>query len=184
MTKQTKFILAIALQILIIFSIIVFKMAILVDGTEVLLKIEPVDPTDPFRGDYVTFQYNISNLDSHLFSNKQIKNGDDIYVILRQNKEYWTVQKIQEIKPTTENQIFIKGKVISGGLESQTEFFPKQHFNTFRIHIIYGIEEYFIPEGMGRGFSFLNKEAAAKVSIDENGNAVLKQIYVDGKLWP
>jgi len=86
-TKQTKFILAIVLQILIIFGIIIFKMIVLTGGTEVLLKIEPVDPRDPFRGDYVTFRYNISNLDFYLFSNKQIKNGDTVYVILQKDKK-------------------------------------------------------------------------------------------------
>lgn len=184
MTKQTKFILAITLQILIIFGIVIFKIAVLTGGTEVLLKIEPVDPRDPFRGDYATFQYNISNLDSYLFGNKRIRNGDTVYVILRQSGKYWIAQKAQKTKPTADNQIFIKGKVASGGLESHGEFFPQQRFNRSRIHIVYGIEEYYIPEGRGRGFSFWNKEAIAKVSVDENGNAVLKQIYVDSQPWP
>jgi len=184
MTKQTKFILAIAVQILIIFAIIIFKVVVLTGGTEVILKIEPVDPRDPLRGDYATFRYNISNFDSYLFGNEQVRNGDTVYVILREGKKYWTAQKAQKTKPTADNQIFIKGKVASGGLESQAEFFPQQRFSRSRIHIVYGIEEYYIPEGKGRGFSFWNKEAVAKVSVDENGNAVLKQIYVDNKPWP
>jgi uncharacterized membrane-anchored protein len=52
------------------------------------------------------------------------------------------------------------------------------------LHIVYGIEEYFIPEGQGRNFSFWNKEAAARVAVDENCNAALKQIYIDGEPWP
>jgi uncharacterized membrane-anchored protein len=183
-TKQTKFILAIALQILIIFGIVIFKMAVLTSGTEILLKIEPVDPTDWLRGDYVTFQYKISNLDSYLFSNEQIKNGDTVYVILHQSRKYWTAQKVQKTKPSTDDQIFIKGKVANGGLESQADLFPQQRFSNSRIYIVYGIEEYYIPEGKGREFSFLDKESFAKVSVDENGNAVLKQIYVDNKSWP
>jgi len=183
-TKQTKFILAIVLQILIIFGIIIFKMIVLTGGTEVLLKIEPVDPRDPFRGDYVTFRYDISNLDFYLFSNKQIKNGDTVYVILQKDKKYWTAQTVQKTKPTAENQIFIKGKVVSGGSMSQAETFSHQRFSRPDLHVIYGIEEYYIPEGKARGFSFWNKEVVAKVSVDENGNAVLKQIYVDNKVWP
>ncbi len=185
-TKQTKFILAIALQIVIIFAIIIFKVSVLTGGTEVLLKIEPVDPRDPLRGDYVTFQYNISNLDSYTYisDKEQIKNGDTVYVILYKSGKYWIAQKAQKTKPTSEKQIFIKGKVASGGLESQAEFLSQQRLGGSRLQLIYGIEEYYIPEGEGRGFSFFNKEAAAKVSIDENGNAVLKQIYIDNKLWP
>jgi uncharacterized membrane-anchored protein len=76
---------------------------------------------------------------------------------------------VEKTKPSDEN-IFIKGKVVDV-------------YND-EIHIIYGIEDYFIPEGTGRDFTFLREEIAAKVEIDENGNAVLKQIYVNDKPWP
>jgi len=184
MTKQTKFILAIALQVVIIFVIIIFKVSVLSGGTDVLLRIEPVDPRDPLRGDYATFQYSdISNLGPYISGGKQIRNGDTVYVVLRQSGKYWTAQNIQKTKPSG-NEIYIKGKVASGGVESQSDIFSGQRFGGTRIHVVYGIEEYFIPEGKGRGFSFWNKEAAARVVVDENGNAVLKQIYVDEKPWP
>jgi uncharacterized membrane-anchored protein len=80
------------------------------------------------------------------------------------------VRGIQKTKPTDEGKIFIRGKVSSS--------YGK------RIHIIYGIEDYFIPEGAGQGFTFWRQEAAARVSVDENGNAVLKQVYVNNKPWP
>lgn len=183
MTKQTKFILAIALQVVIIFAIIFFKLLILTGGTDVLLRIEPVDPRDPLRGDYVAFQYSISNLDSYISGGQQIRNGDTVYVVLQQSGKYWIAQSVQKTKPS-ENKIFIKGKVSSGGLEGQSDIFSEQRFNGSRIHVVYGIEEYFIPEGKGRGFSFWDKEGAARVIVDENGNAILKQIYVDDKVWP
>lgn len=184
MTKLTKFILAITLQVVIIFSIIIFKLSILTGGTEVLLRIEPVDPTSPLRGDYATFQYSISNLDSYLFGGSQARNGDTVYVVLYQSGKYWVARSAQLNKPTSTNQIFIKGKVASGGVDSRSDIIPYQQFGSSRIHIVYGVEEYFIPEGKGRNFSFWNKEAAADVAVDENGNAALKRIYVDGKPWP
>ncbi|RMD67910.1 hypothetical protein D6817_00190 [Candidatus Pacearchaeota archaeon] len=183
-TKQTKFILAIALQVFIIFAIVVFKMAVLAGGTEVLLKVEPVDPRDILRGDYARFQYDISDLNLYLFDNQQVRNGDTVYVILRQNGKYWTAQKVQTTKPTADGQVFIKGRVASGGLESQAEFFPRDRFQGFHVRVVYGIEEYYIPEGSGHGVDFWNAEAAAKVAVDANGNAALKQIYVNGKPWP
>ncbi|MDP2926731.1 MAG: GDYXXLXY domain-containing protein [bacterium] len=170
MTKQTKFILAIALQMVIVFAIVIFKVSVLSGGTDVLLRIEPVDPRDMLRGDYATFQYsNISNLDSYIFGGQQIGNGDTVYVVLRQSRKYWMAQNVQKTKPLN-GEIALKGKVVSVG--------------DSRIRVVYGIEEYFIPEGKGQGFSFFNKEAAARVVVDENGNAVLKQIYVDDKPWP
>lgn len=183
MTKQTKFILAIALQVVIIFAIIIFKLSVLISGTEVLLRIAPVDPRDLLRGDYATFQYNISNLDSYYSSEQQIRNGDTVYVVLRQTGKYWTVQNVQKTKPTG-GKLFIKGKIESGGAESQADPLSYQRFGGSRLHVVYGIEQYFIPEGKGQNFNFRNKEVAAMVAIDDNGNAALKKIYVDDKPWP
>ncbi|MFA4872064.1 MAG: GDYXXLXY domain-containing protein [Patescibacteria group bacterium] len=184
LTKQTKFILAIALQVVIVFAIIIFKVSVLSGGTDILLRIEPVDPRDMLRGDYATFQYSdISNLDSYISGGQQIRNGDTVYVVLRQGGQYWTAQNVQKTKPFN-GEIALKGKVASGGIETQSDVFQNQRFGGSRIHVVYGIEEYFIPEGKGQGFSFFNKEAAARVVVDENGNAVLKQIYVDDEPWP
>jgi len=183
MNKQTKFILAIALQVVVIFAIVIFKLSILTGGTDVLLRIAPVDPRDLLRGDYATFQYDISNVDSYYANNQQIRNGDTVYVTLRQSGKYWTMQSVQKTKPTG-SDLFIKGTVESGGMESQTDPFSYQRFGGSRLHIVYGIEQYFIPEGKGQNFSFWNKEAAARVAVDDNGNPALKQIFVDDKPWP
>ncbi|MFH0755362.1 MAG: GDYXXLXY domain-containing protein [bacterium] len=183
LTKQTKFILAIVLQMIIIFAIIIFYLPILTTGKDVLLKIVPVDPRDLLRGDYITFQYDISNINSYNKNDQQIKNKDTVYIILRQNGKYYIAKNVQKTKPIG-NDLFIKGVVESGGLESQTDLLLSQHLNNSNLHIIYGIEQYFIPEGKGRDFSFWNKEAAARVVIDENGNPALKQIYIDDKPWP
>lgn len=183
MTKQTKFILAIALQVVIIFAIIIFKLSVLTGGTEVLLKIAPVDPRDLLRGDYATFQYDISDIDSYYSRGQQIKNSDTVYVVLRQTGKYWTAQNVQKTKPAG-SELFIKGKIESGGLESQTDSLSYQSSGSSRLHVVYGIEQYFIPEGKGQNFNFQNKEAAAMVAIDDSGNAALKKIYVDDRPWP
>jgi uncharacterized membrane-anchored protein len=185
-TKQTKFILAVALQAVIILAIIIFKLSILDGGTDILLKIEPIDPRDMLRGDYVTFQYDISNIVSYYANGQQIRNGDTVYVILRQSGKYWMAQAIQKKQPT-ESELFIKGKVESGGLEDQiNSSLPALHHinGSSSFHIVYGVEQYFIPEGKGGNFNFRNKEAVAQIVVDDNGNAVLKHIYIDGKLWP
>lgn len=168
LTKQTKFIIAIVIQLIIIFSIIIFKTAVLTGGTEVLLRIEPVDPRDPLRGDHLNFSYEISSPNSSLFNYSPIKEGDTVYVPLEQQGKYWVaVSSVQKTKPIGKGKIFLRGKILSA------------YDN--RIQIIYGIEDYFIPEGTGQDFSFWRQEASARVSIDKDGNAVLKQIYVNDK---
>jgi uncharacterized membrane-anchored protein len=186
LTKQTKFIIAIVIQLAIIFSIIIFKMAVLTSGTEVLLKIEPVDPRDPLRGDHLTFSYEISRLSSSLFNYSPIREGDTVYVPLKKEGKYWTaVFGVQKTKPIDEGKIFIRGRI--------SYFYDDIVYNEIAgkkrdiVYVInYGIEDYFIPEGTGQDFPYW-EEVAAMVVVDKNGNAALKHIYVNDKPykpWP
>lgn len=184
-TKQQKFILAIGLQIVIILGIILFKVAVLTGGTNILLKIQPVDPRDPLRGDYVTFRYSISNIPAYQFSYAKIKNGDTVYVPLQRSGKLWNVNyNVSQQKPTT-SVLFLKGKVTGLPVEgldlSKSDAYSDR---TSPVHVIYGIEQYFIPEGTGRNVSFTGENYFAKVAVDQDGNAVLKQIYINGNLWP
>lgn len=202
--KQIQFILAVALQIAIIFFIIIFKLAILAGGTEILLPINPVDPKDFLRGDYVTFQYDISNIYLDSRQSQLFKSGDTIYVVLQRERDnYGTVLNIQETKPTGQ-ELFIKGKIEFIDLKSNEEISDFKSrakvidFNSRKqgliysktddlfshAYVVYGIEQYFIPENQGDNSVFWNKQAAASVAIDSNGNAALKRLYVDNQPWP
>lgn len=177
-SKRNKFIIAIAVQVGIIFFIIFFKLLILAGGEEVLLKIRPVDPRDPFRGDYITFQYDISRIKGNSFhsldSQEKIKYGDKIYIPLAKKGNYWIKNgSVSKDKPNA--GIFIKGAIKDIKWKGDL---PEEIF------VSYGIEEYFIPENSGRDVSFSGRDTFAKVVLDKNGNAVLKSVYVNGKLWP
>ena len=72
--KQRKSIalaLAIGFQFVVIFSIVIFKVAVLAGGTNVMLKIAPVDPRDWLRGDYAVFRYDISDIPSKVVEDKK-----------------------------------------------------------------------------------------------------------------
>lgn len=190
MSTKLKFTIAVALQIAVLTFIIIYKTSISLGGTEVILKIEPYDPRDPFRGDYITFRYSdLSTLPGHYYEGnygQELQKKDTVYITLEpvsfeQGGNHFRPVKISEQKPDDET-IAIKGTVESlnysnFGTEESTKYLDT-------ISVIYGIEEYFIPEGTGQNIFFDDKETAAKVAIDENGNAVLKEIYIDGKLWP
>lgn len=182
-SSTTKFLFAVLFQVVIILGIVIFKLSILVGGTDVVLRIAPVDPRDLLRGDYVTFQYDISTIDSYYARSKSIRNGDTVYVVLQQSGQYWHVRSVEKNKPRDE-RIFLKGVVASGGIVEENDLETSFRFNGGNMRIVYGIEEYFIPEGRGQGVSFQNKEAAARVAVDTDGNAVLEQIYVNQVPWP
>ena len=138
-TKQTKFIIAIGIQLVILFAIIIFKSSVLIGGTEVLLKIEPVDPRDILRGDYVVFQYsNLSEIDLNLFNYPSPKENDKIYVLLAKAGKYWKAVSIHQQKPNS--GLFVKGVI--------------DNLHPNGVSITYGMEEYFIPENTGINFNF------------------------------
>lgn len=189
LNKQTKFILAITLQVVIILAIIIFKFSVLSGGTKVLLEIEPIDPRSPLRGDYMTFKYedlSTIKVHNHSFRIKQENNnadlddlnkGDTVYVLLKKRGFYWQEAGVLLKKP--KEGLFIKGKITDVDInKSQTRI------TSATIDVEYGAEQYFIPEGEGRGFSLFNKDASVLVSIDSNGNPVLKQMFINGESWP
>ncbi|PIR74793.1 MAG: hypothetical protein COU35_00615, partial [Candidatus Magasanikbacteria bacterium CG10_big_fil_rev_8_21_14_0_10_47_10] len=91
-SKQNKFIAAIALQVVILLVIILFKASVAISGTEVLLKIKPVDPRDLLRGDYITFQYDISDLNFNQVYGMDIENGQTVYAVLEPGEKYASVR--------------------------------------------------------------------------------------------
>lgn len=175
----------IAVQVSVILLLILSKFLILSGGTSVFLRIEPVDPRDPLRGDYVTFQYTgLSVVGRYKFDfsqNRTFQKGDIVYVPLEKvfGSDYYGLASGSILKNKPEDGLFIKGILDSDSVLSNGNYLYPTNSN-----IIYGIEEYFIPEGSGQLRDFSLSEIFAKVSIDDNGNAVISQIYIDNKLWP
>lgn len=199
LSKTQQLFLGIGTQFLILLAMIGFKVLVLASGTDVLLSIAPVDPRDPLRGDYVTFQYDISRIPGYNFASygreltKEVKAGDTVYVSLYQSGMTWNVQSVTLTPP--EDEVFLKGIVRSVEYQQEANAVSAPSSGMVRkdsgrtreieeLRVSYGIEEYFIPENSGRGVQFAEDSAVARVKVDESGNAVLRQIFVDGKPWP
>lgn len=132
-------------------------------GTEVLLKLRPVDPRDLFRGDYVILSYDISNVT--VKESDKFNESDRIYTLLTLNGEVAEFAGTSRAKP-------------SGGL------FIAGHVATMRAtnaRVIYGIESYFVPEGEGRKIERSIRDMYAKIVIDSSGRSVVKSLVQDGK---
>ena len=167
---STKFFLAFALQVILILALVIVKLSVLESGTEVFLRIAPVDPRDPLRGDYVTFQYEISRVSSYRVRGddaRTLHNGDDLYVVLQEGNPYWYINYASTERPNAnENQIFLKGKIVRGA-QSPLDT-PQRQVGTSTspepveiekdLILSYGMEQYFIPEGKGNNFNFWDKD--------------------------
>jgi uncharacterized membrane-anchored protein len=110
--RSFKFAGAIALQLIILAALMFFKLIILAGGTEVALRIAPVDPRDPLRGDYVVLNYDISTA-NRFNNNETFLPGEEVYVPLYESGKYWSAGGIMKKAPEG-GVVFIKGRIVSG----------------------------------------------------------------------
>lgn len=191
-SKNKKFILAILFQITVIFIIIIFKVLTLNRGAEILLRVNPAEPRNPLRGDYIILKYDISDIPQSYFTYSPIKIGDNVFMPLIKRDGYFVLNnKASKNKP--KNGIFIKGWVKETETENKTDCFLTKDclyssYNNSFVKIIYGIEEYYVPENKASELAPLmknkNNQTYARIMVDRNGNAVIKEIFVNNKLRP
>lgn len=168
MPNKKIFIILAIFWLLILGGFIAYKEFTLRTGTEVLLKTEPVDPRDLFRGNYVTLRYKISTIDLSKFSNLPTFTPNSVvYAYLSKDENnYGNIVNISTQVP--DKGLFIKGKIES--------------VNSTSIRVTYGIESYFISEKQGHKISsFRSGDVDAKVIIDNFGHAILKTVLLNNK---
>ncbi len=185
-SKSAKFLLALLLQLLLVALVILLRLSILHGGTEVILRIAPVDPRDWLRGDYVTFQYDISTLDRALFTDGRIANGAQLFVLLAPRGSVWVAERVSVERPLESGAVFLAGRVVRGGRES-AEDLGGRSLDVGRetaVSVQYGIEQYFIPEGSGTLPWGRNVESLAHVTVDRTGRGIVRSITVNGQPWP
>ncbi|AKB78269.1 putative membrane-anchored protein [Methanosarcina horonobensis HB-1 = JCM 15518] len=186
MNQRKIFYLTVVFWLLIFSGFILYKEYTLRTGTEVILKTEPVDPRDLFRGDYVVLNYEISTLDLEEIpvEDPYFEYNDRIYLVLELENGYGVPKKIYRNPP--DDELYIKGKV--KGIEHDWETDGEgiiDETDIEKLTVEYGIESYFVPEGRGKEIEsqqWTGRERVdVKVVVDKYGNAVIKSLLIDGK---
>lgn len=212
MKKTTQgFIVIIILQLIVLFGMVGYHMLILKTGTLVTLKVQPVDPTDLFRGDYLIMRYDISQLHKKDFATPELSEnlaiGDDVYVPIKQEGIYWVQADKATLKPAKlpNNELYIKGTVENNYINyiypasfdnsppprdvayknKMYKNEPPDTKNMDRtIELNFGTENYFIPQNKGASIDWRYDTVTARLRISKNGGAVLEQLLVNDKMWP
>lgn len=160
--------------------IIASRAAILRNGKEVLLKIEPVDPRDLLRGDYIVLGYDISRIPVKMIANiaPDKQSSDDTSIVVRLKKGadgYWTPTAAWfGTAPTlaAADEADISGHVAAGwDLRGEG----------MTIAPDYGIERFYLPEGEGMAVQsdMRVRPFGIKLALGADGTAQIKAL-MDG----
>ncbi|APH70998.1 GDYXXLXY domain-containing protein [Aquibium oceanicum] len=168
-----------ALQIGFLFSVIQGRATILRDGAEVMLKVEPVDPRDLLRGDYVRLGYEISSVPRTLFepplADADAAKGTPVLVRLAPGDDgLW--RPVGARLAETQASAMPDGQVeIAGTIDTAFAAIDQ-------VRLSYGIERFYLPEGEGREIERDMRERPFMIlaAIGEGGTAQIKAFF-DGK---
>ena len=142
------FALAGLVQIALIALMVIDRVGILREGTEVLLLTRPVDPRDFLRGDYVRLAYEMSAMDAGALKGKtSAGKGSTVFVKLAPKADgfYAAVSIHQDAVDVAGGEVLIRGHVSNG-----TACGSDRRSYCDRLQINYGLESFFVPEGEGR----------------------------------
>lgn len=164
--------LVLALQTVWLLSTVVREESTLHGGQVVLLETHPIDPRDPLRGDYVNLSYQISDVPLKLFSpGIQVipGQGTTVYIGLAASgtNQFWRVTRasLDCFEPSP-------GEVLLRGESS-----PNWRSGEGMVHVLYGIESFYVAEGTGNSRGKLT----ALVAVSKSGRGVLKDVLVNGR---
>ncbi len=159
MKKQTIGLISVVFLVLtIVLSFILYNEWPLLTGKKIVLAIQPIDPFDPFRGQYMSINYEISTINNV----EGFIEGDSIYVTLEKDEQgIWRLKETSKTKPS--EGIFIKGKI--------TNSYDK------RVWVEYGVEQFFFE----RNAMLPTSNISVEVRVSNSGRAKLVQLLKNGE---
>jgi uncharacterized membrane-anchored protein len=145
---------ALLFPIVILLLLTAYKRHILTSGHEVIFPISGYDPRNLLSGHYITYRVDYG-VDNLCAG---IANIQQAYVCL--------APKVFSLTLPKECQLYIRGTC---------------HVEQFRA----GIEKYYIPENKAQYLDkqIRNKMASIVISVMPNGNAQVKNLLINGKVW-
>jgi uncharacterized membrane-anchored protein len=155
------------------------RAAILRNGQEILLKVEPVDPRDLLRGDYVRLGYEIGSVPVALIADRPAEGsveGGPIHVRLRkQDDGLWRAVSAslgeKPPAPPDPGDVDIRGRIQGNASLAEGG----------SISVDYGLERFYVPEGEGKAIErdMRVRSFSIKAAVGADGTAQIKAL-MDG----
>jgi uncharacterized membrane-anchored protein len=157
-------------------------------GREITLPIEPVDPRDLFRGEYVRLAYPIARVPLGAVEGGAVRRNAKVYVTLEKTADdAWkpvAVARWLRREDNNPSRIVLKARATWAPAPASSEGLAQAGADWRGSTVRYGIESYFVPQGQGRQLEAMarEKKLAVLVAVDWAGNAAIKGLIIDGKL--
>ncbi len=171
------FILLCIAQWLVPATMIADQESILGTGKSFKFKTQPVDPTDPFRGSYITLYF---DQDKFNVTDTSWMIGEPIFVLLKQDSNgFATISNVVRERP--EGTDYVKAKV-----QYISWKYGYSRAENKAINIEYPFERFYVEESKAKGTERVYREnnrsdsttTYALVHI-KNGNAALKDVMIN-----
>lgn len=187
--SKTRFYAVVLLQLMMLVSLMGLKQITVWTGQHILLRVEPVDPWDPFRGEYVDLRYSFSTLgwyqmrpNRHAVGATAVRRGDTVYVSLRQAGRYWVADRWSLDAPD-DGAVFLRGVVQDHLGRSRTSGNrPGSGMGGAEgeITVRYGIESYFVQRRTAAGIQQRamspGVDLVVDAIVDRAGRAVIRDL--------
>ncbi len=149
---------AVLFQLFILVAMILGRTVPYLHAQTVLLRVEPVDPRDMFRGDYVTLGYAINRAPG-----RQFEAGQSVYVTLVPDADGRHFRAGQFLAGPPTSGVFIRGTAQGNGWAN------------------FGIESFYVQEGTGHDYenAVQNRRLWAEVALDRHGNPALRRLVIE-----
>lgn len=171
--------LAISLPLIILLAMSFVPLMTYFFGETIYLETIPVDPWDPFRGEYVSLNFEINEVPKSKFpeelryeSTYDDYKNKDLYAVLKQEGDYFVVDHMSFTKP--DHQYYLWADI-----PSRTPL-NNQYSNT--VYVEYPIDRYFVPENTGIELEELSRKGELKAEVKVwKGYPLLIDVYPKGE---
>jgi uncharacterized membrane-anchored protein len=161
--EKTVLLAGLGLQLAILLGMTALRAYALTRGDVYYVRVQPVDPRDFFRGDYVILGYSFSRLPSEFSGNPHIKNGGTIYVELvpEGDGRHWGAGRFSLTPPG--HGPYLRGTIIGSS------------------RVDYGIESFYVQEGQGRRYeqAVRSGRLSAEIAVSPDDTAVLRGLHIE-----
>lgn len=159
-------------------------------GESLYLKTVPYDPTDLFRGDYVTLQYEIESIDLEIvdpdlytltkesdFEYYNI-NERDVYLTYENNSGYIEAVRVSAEKPADGRYMKAELMYIADDFRQQPEFENEAVEPDYRAFLDIGLDRFYLQQGTGKALEEMSLKGELIVEAKKLGNIyIVKDIF-------